>query len=126
VRDGLRRALEERRRLREGVLAQARQFAEAVRRRLGRATVVLYGSYARGDFNLWSDVDVIVVSDAFSGVPPLRRYDLVMEAAPPGFEVKLWTPEEARGAMAKPWWREALKRKVVLADDYGLFAREPP
>ncbi|MEM1859104.1 MAG: nucleotidyltransferase domain-containing protein, partial [Metallosphaera sp.] len=23
---------------------------------------MLYGSYARGDFNLWSDVDVLLVS----------------------------------------------------------------
>ncbi|MCY0890046.1 MULTISPECIES: hypothetical protein [Pyrobaculum] len=41
--------------------------------------------------------------------------------APPRVEAICWTPEEAAKALEKPWWREALKHRVVLADDYGLF-----
>ena len=26
-----------------------------------KATVILIGSYARGDFNLWSDVDIMII-----------------------------------------------------------------
>ena len=31
-----------------------------------KATVILIGSYARGDFNLWSDVDIMIIGD-FTG-----------------------------------------------------------
>ncbi len=31
-------------------------------------TAVLYGSYAKGTANEWSDIDVALVSDAFEGV----------------------------------------------------------
>ena len=113
--------LRERKRIQEEVLATARKFVEELRRRLGKVTVILYGSYARGDFNLWSDVDLIVISDAFRNIPPLRRYDLVLEYAPPKFELKLWTVEEARAQLSKPWWREALRHRIVLSDDYDLL-----
>jgi len=31
------------------------------------AFVVVYGSYARGDYHKWSDIDVLVVSPVFDG-----------------------------------------------------------
>lgn len=34
-----------------------------------KATVILIGSYARGDFNLWSDVDILLISESLSGNP---------------------------------------------------------
>jgi len=50
---------------RERVIGELREYASRLRARLGRLSMALYGSYARGDFNLWSDVDVIVVSERF-------------------------------------------------------------
>ena len=120
VLEGLEKVLRERKELQEEIIATARKFVEDLRRVLGKVTVILYGSYVRGDFNLWSDVDLIVISDAFRNIPPLRRYDIVMEFTPPKFELKLWTVEEACVQLSKPWWREALKYRIVLADDYGL------
>ena len=117
----LRRVLRERRKIQEEVLTTACRFVEKLHKRLGRVTVILHGSYARGDFNLWSDVDLIVISDAFRNIPPLRRYDLVMEYTPPKFELKLWTSGEAYTQLSKPWWREALRHRIILADDYDLL-----
>lgn len=104
---------------REMVINELREYAIKLRSRFGRLTMVLYGSYARGDFNLWSDVDVIVVSEHF------RDRDFVvrcveLDDAPPRLEPICWTPEEAIKALSKPWWREALRGCVVIVDDYGL------
>lgn len=120
MQENLRRLLESRRRERENVVAQTRRYAEELRKKLGRVTVILYGSYVRGDFNLWSDVDVLVISEAFEKMRPLKRYDLIMDITPPGFEPKLLTPKEAMKQLAKPWWRKALEHSIVLVDDYGI------
>jgi predicted nucleotidyltransferase len=55
----------------EVLLAEARGFAERLRNVLPDARVWLYGSVARGDWNLHSDIDLLVVG----GVPkdPLER-----------------------------------------------------
>ncbi|WP_320056935.1 nucleotidyltransferase domain-containing protein [Metallosphaera javensis (ex Hofmann et al. 2022)] len=111
--------LEERRKQREAVLLQVKTYAEEWRKSLGKVTVVLYGSYARGDFNLWSDVDLVLISEKFAGVRFLDRFDMFRIGE--GFEVKPYTPEEFRIKMNKIGWKEALKDKVVILDDYSLF-----
>lgn len=35
----------------------------------GDVTVILFGSYARGDYNLASDFDLVVISDKIKGNP---------------------------------------------------------
>lgn len=47
-----------------------RRVLEELRRLAGElgAVVYLFGSYARGDFLLDSDVDIVVVSSRFEGV----------------------------------------------------------
>lgn len=61
----------ERARCRENLVDLASQYADRVRDRYGPA-VLPFGSVARGDFNLWSDVDVLVVSDALPAHPLAR------------------------------------------------------
>ena len=102
-------------------LARAEATAERLAGRLGRVTVVLHGSYARGDFNVWSDIDLIVVSEAFEEVRFLDRYDIIMDALDPGVEAIPVTPRELREMLSKPAWRQALARgAVIVRDDYGL------
>jgi len=115
----LKEILEERKRKREEVIEEVKRFAEEVKRKLGKVTVVLYGSYARGDFNLWSDIDVLLISDKFKGVRFLDRYNLF--ELKPGFEVKPYTYEEFVKMKDKIGWKEALKDKIVIIDDYKLF-----
>lgn len=57
--------LEERRRLREDVIRIARDWACSLK---FKATAILIGSYARGDFNLWSDIDILLIAE-FTGNP---------------------------------------------------------
>jgi len=44
--------------------------------------VVLHGSFACGGFNVWSDVDLLVVSERFRGVGILDRYNLLDSSLP--------------------------------------------
>lgn len=101
---------------RERVVREAREWA----RRLGyKSTVILVGSYARGDFNKWSDVDVVVISDEIAG-SPLERLEKV--DAPPGYEVVVWTLSELKAMLKKknPLAVEATRSGVILRDDYDI------
>jgi predicted nucleotidyltransferase len=95
-------------------------WAERVRE-LGPATLLVFGSYARGDFNLWSDVDVIVVSPALRGARFTERWRLLPPPPPElPLEAIAWTPEEASKLLAKPSWREALRSCLVVFDELAL------
>jgi len=107
---------EERRR----AIGEVKNYVEKLRERLGAISAAVFGSYARGDFNLWSDLDVIVVSQKFKDVDFVRRC-LALLDAPPKVGAICWTPEEAAKALKKPSWIEALKNCITLADDYGIF-----
>lgn len=108
------------RRIREwlDVLDSLVEYARLVESKIGPATLILYGSFARGDFNLWSDVDVIVVSDAFEGVRPLDRYDLL--PAVERVEPVPVTLQEFRKMLSKPSWRYALRDAVIIVDPLGV------
>ena len=101
------------------MINELRDYAAKLRDRFGRLTVILYGSYTRGDFNLWSDVNVLIISEHFRGTDFVTRC-VKLNDAPPKLEPICWTPEEAFKALAKPWWREALKHHVVIIDDYKI------
>lgn len=98
------------------VVEGAREFARSLE---GPVSAILVGSYARGDFNAWSDVDIVLIG-RFEGGPPER---LERVSAPPGFEVIPLTPEEAVRAAEKsnPLLVEAVERGVVLRDDLNIL-----
>jgi len=102
------------------VVESIEEYSKLLRSRLGRVSIILHGSFARGDFNAWSDVDLIIVSEKFRGVRVLDRYDL-LNPTPPRVEPIPLTPEEFLANLEKPAWRHALSRgAVVFVDDYGL------
>ena len=113
--DGNMEVLRERRRIREKILGEARIWAENLNL---RSTVILIGSYARGDFNKWSDVDVLIIAD-FKG-NPLER--LKMLDAPPGYQLIPLTPEEFKRLYRKsnPIALEAMEKGVVLREDIKM------
>lgn len=81
------------------------------RLRIRQAAVV--GSVARGDFNVWSDVDVVVVADAL----PERVLDrtlVLMEGRPPRVELIGFTPDELEDA------RRRRNPLVVELDSIGI------
>lgn len=105
-----------RREQREAVIELARNWVSS----LGfQVSAFLVGSYARGDFNLWSDVDIVLVSDVFGGTPVKRLENL---DPPPGFQVIPLTVSEFKRLVEKrnPLAKEALEHGVLLRDDYRI------
>ena len=99
----------------------ARIYAEGLRGRLGALTAIVYGSVSRGDFNLGSDVDVLIISE---GLPshPLERMEVLYSCHPPPLEPKGYTHTEFRSLLTKrnPALMDILKSSIVVVDDLGL------
>ncbi|MBI2169004.1 MAG: nucleotidyltransferase domain-containing protein [Actinobacteria bacterium] len=111
---GLQSVIERRRHEREELLDRARAFTNQLGPELGVRAVVVYGSVARGDFNIWSDVDVVVVADHL----PVRSIDRwgVLGDRPGGVEPLAWTPAEWLGQVDRgnPIATEAIESGVWL------------
>ncbi|MEM3820107.1 MAG: nucleotidyltransferase domain-containing protein [Nitrososphaerota archaeon] len=84
-----------------------------------RVSAVLIGSYARGDFNLWSDVDILHISDTFRGTPLDRLKNL---DPPPGFQIIPINIEEFKALLRKRdiLVEEALRHGIILRDDFQI------
>ncbi len=111
-------------RRREEVVRKLCTWLARLRRGLGRVSLVVFGSYARGDFNAWSDVDAILVWEGFEGVSVRDRWKLLkpyLEAVDEPLDLIPWSPGEAREMLERPAWRKALKDCLILADDYNIF-----
>lgn len=114
--------LQERERNWAQLKALAEQFAENAHAALGKVTIWLYGSVARGDFNLWSDVDVLLVTEQLPD-HPLKRQDLLMQIAPLNVEPIGYTKREFEQLLAKrhPNLIALLHEAICLRDDLGLM-----
>jgi hypothetical protein len=85
--------LERRRAEQRERIERAALWACALARRVALRAAVVFGSSARGDFNKWSDIDVLVISD---DVPEDARERLALIAAdaPPGLQPVAWSSRE--------------------------------
>ena len=109
--------IERRKELREHVIKEASNWASKLP---FKVTAILVGSYARGDFNLWSDVDVLLISESFTGGPVER---LKLLDVPSGFQVIPLTLKEFKRLLTKGDHLaiEAIEFGVVLRDDLKLI-----
>ena len=114
--------LRERRRIAEEVFEAASRWVMGLP---FKATAILIGSYARGDFNLWSDVDLLLLSEDFKGNPLERLKALDV---PPRFQVIPLTPGEFRrlSARGNPMAVEAAASGRILRDDLKLAGKVFP
>ena len=78
----------------------ARAYAEGLRERLGEVTAIVYGSVARGDFNLGSDVDILIVAERLPG-HPLARMGLLYSRLEGPLEPRGYALTEFRTLRAK-------------------------
>jgi predicted nucleotidyltransferase len=75
----LEKIIEERMRKADQALGKARDFIECVKRIFNNIDLaILFGSYARGDFNEWSDIDILVVVGDELPRNPVERIDIVI------------------------------------------------
>jgi uncharacterized protein len=90
-------------------------------RRLPLERAVVFGSVARGDFNRWSDVDLLLVSPAFRG-SPLRRLEQLGDR-PARVQPVCWTPAEWRAERDRG---AGLLVRVVASENEGGPRRGRP
>ncbi len=80
------------------VLKIIRQFGQALLDNgIHSSRIILYGSYARGDWGEWSDIDLVVISDNFADKGYWERIDVLSEAifaVHKPIEAVAMTPEE--------------------------------
>ncbi|MBA2245792.1 MAG: nucleotidyltransferase domain-containing protein [Gemmatimonadetes bacterium] len=91
--------LDRRRAQRQELLDRAESYVAEVEARFPVRRAVVFGSVARGDFNLWSDIDLLLVIEGMMG-NPLERMDAV-EPRPPLVQPVIWTPEEWHAQRAR-------------------------
>jgi len=118
------RIIEARRRLREEAIRKARIFTECIKNKLGRITAIVFGSYARGDFNIWSDIDILIIADAALPKNPLKRLDIVEECLLTTGEIEpvILTIGEFMEKLHKrdPAVIEAIERGIIVLDELEL------
>lgn len=115
--------LAERRQEQRRLRALAEAYLARLAARLPIRAAALVGSVARGDFNLWSDVDVVVVCDELPARLPDRSLVLARDA-PGGVQPIGYTSEEFERAHRRgdPLTREAVGAGVPLRGE-DFFAR---
>jgi uncharacterized protein len=119
-------AIEERRREQERRLALARRYVSELSDRLPVEAAGVVGSVARGDFNVWSDVDAVVVAEQLPE-DGLERTGLLLSVAPPGIQPVGFTPAELDAGLRRrnPMLVELLESGRILAGAEWLRSRAP-
>lgn len=75
----LEKIIEKRMRKAYQALSKAKEFIECVEKIFNSIDLaILFGSYARGDFNEWSDIDILIVVGDELPRKPVERIDIVM------------------------------------------------
>ncbi len=87
--------------------------AEACRR-VGAVRALLFGSYARGDADAYSDVDVLIVCPTQRGF--FERHELFADvmSAFPGCDLLVYTPDEFAQLRERGVVYEALREGISL------------
>ncbi|MEM1661259.1 MAG: nucleotidyltransferase domain-containing protein [Candidatus Bathyarchaeia archaeon] len=80
------------------------------------ATVYLFGSYARGDHTLESDVDIVVVCECFKDMNYPDRVAFVRTKLPLdiGFDIVALTPEEFKSRCNKAFFKDISKYWIEI------------
>ena len=107
---------------RKEAIREAKEFTLCISRKLGKLIAILFGSYARRDFNIWNDIDILVITE---NLPrnPLERLDLITECLRlyPRVEPIIITIEEfIKKRDRDPAIIEASQKGIMLIDTLGL------
>lgn len=85
--------LERRRAEQQDRIRMASAWARGVGDSTDVVAAVVFGSTARGDFNKWSDIDVLLIAQKLPA-DARERLAWLMTDAPPGLQPVGWTPAE--------------------------------
>lgn len=111
--EGVGAIVERRRGEQAAAFEAARRYAAALAVEVPLVAAVVFGSYARGDFNTWSDVDVLVISDQLPD-NARDRADLLWRHQEGGVSAIGWTTTEHQDRRRR---RDPI---AVEADGFGV------
>ncbi|MEM4407407.1 MAG: nucleotidyltransferase domain-containing protein [Candidatus Caldarchaeum sp.] len=115
---------EERRLMKKAAVESAVEAVKWMEKILGRVSAAVIGSYARGDFNRWSDVDLLVVSPNFTSAP-LNRFEQIADVLKkyPSLEIMPLTPQEfqRQRRLKTPLVEELIRKGVIIKDELNIF-----
>jgi predicted nucleotidyltransferase len=100
---------------RDRLIDRAREHVDRLAARRNVIAAIVVGSVARGDFNVWSDVDVVVLVDMLPDRAP-DRLAMVNDGASAGIQVIGYTPTEFAHAVRQRnrMALEAIERGVLI------------
>jgi predicted nucleotidyltransferase len=118
---GMLEVLQKRKGQRAKSLDMARAYADGLRESLGKVTAIVYGSVARGDFNLGSDVDVLIIAEVLPA-HPLARMELLYSCLERPLEPKAYTLAEFQTLRDRghPFIFTVLTEGIAVTDDLSL------
>lgn len=94
-----------------------KNFAAAIRNRgIDVKAVILFGSYARGEQREWSDIDVALVADEFTGVSfeDIKQFiDVTIQKT--FYSIESHTFNTAEFAQGNPFIEEIQRTGIVVA-----------
>lgn len=81
---------------RDSVILKVKSYCSKLMKKLNVERVVLFGSWARGDYLIGSDIDLIVISKDFKQMPFLERLEMLSLNWPfnKAADIIGYTPEE--------------------------------
>lgn len=102
----------------QGLSETRREIIEILRKfaREINATIYLFGSYARGDHTLESDVDIVVVCSCFENMKYIDRIEFVRTKLPYniGFDIIALTPEEFEHRLQYALYRDISRYRIEI------------
>jgi len=92
-------------------------------KQLGAQKIILFGSYARGHADLFTDLDIIAVLK--SDLPFMERIGFIYGKIVPrvAADILVYTPEEWQTVREKPFFKKATAEGRVLYEKVGDGAR---
>ncbi len=76
--------------------------------------ISLFGSYARGHADLFTDLDILVVMETDQGFVERLRTLYALLAVPVDLDLICYTPQEFQSLKERPFLRRILQEEVVL------------
>lgn len=103
---------------RQEAIQLAKDYVNRLEKDIRVCTAVLFGSFARGDFNLGSDIDVLIISDCLPR-EPLKRAEMLYRYVSGNIEPKGYTKTEFLKLIESnnPIALDAIKDGEIISDD---------
>ena len=101
---------------------EATEYIKRLKEVLGPISAAIYGSVVRGDFNIGSDIDIVVISDALAK-DPLERMKVLFRYTRGREEPKGYRLNEFRKMIKRkhPTAIGIMNEGKILVDDLKVF-----